>query len=453
MIYLSAALGHPSDFVDMVVRAIVAFASADLGFPDMFRVLPDGTVIYVPKLGSQWGGLTPAKGKFRSAKQPWCYSPGYFAPAHYRAFRDFLLKHWQDSYLEYLPPRLDGTSTTLLLLIEAFDSAVTAGYNLLYYSSCSSGTVSNWVGVESTCPREDALNCEGVPWRHTPYVGPEHGQCAESGSRFGAFGADASRAVWRVAMDYVLFREESSNFVMYDRDGYPDESITFSAQTYLNRIVIQYSQSAICDGGVLGSCMNHTTSPYEFAFAYDLKSNATGTTCAAVPNPPESWWAGFMSYPTFTAFVAPYDEIGQAQMRQWMDTFSSICNFSQVNFEDFTLGKAPKGDICLTSYFEAGQAVLATMIMADMVIPLTDNLAPDDQVGRGFVVEAAVSRVGPSTLMASPSPGPFVSALVALAVGAMLFLLVLGRLRAKGRPTARSGTYAQVSTERLAPEE
>merc|ERR1719334_511176 len=71
-----------------------------------------------------------------------------------------------------------------------------------------------------------------------------------------------------------------------------------------------------------------------------------------------------MAYPTFAAFVAPYDKIGPAQMTTWMDTFSSICNFAHVNKWNYSLGHKPKGSICLTSYFESSQAVIATMIMS-----------------------------------------------------------------------------------------
>jgi len=219
--------------------------------------------------------------------------------------------------------------------------------------------------VKAPCDDNETLNCKGVPWAHTPYVGEEQGECAQSGTRFGSFGADASRSAWRISMDYVLYPEASAGVVMYDRQGRPDPNLKFGAQTFLNRIVAQYSSSSICDGGVAGDCFANTSSPYRMAYAYDVdKLNATNVTCANVPNKPESWWAGFMAYPTFAAFVAPYDKIGPVQMANWMDTFSSICNFSKVDTWNYSLGEKPKGAICLTSYFESSQAVIATMIMS-----------------------------------------------------------------------------------------
>lgn len=370
MIYLSAALKYPADFVDMTIRTLIAFASADLGFPDLYRTLPDGTKVFVPKCGSMWGGLTPPKGTFKTKQEPWCYSPGYFAPAHYRSFRDFAKANWQPEYKDYLPPHLDGTLTTLDELIEAFDSAVTAGYNILYYSSCASGTVSNWVGVESPCDKDDTLNCPGVPWKHTPWVGPKGDTCQESGTKFGSWGADASRAAWRLAMDYVLYREESAKVTLYDRDGKEfDEE--FGARKYLNRIVEQYSLHATCDGGKPGDCMKKGPSPHELAAAFDMAKGAPDLNCSGAPTPPESWWAGFMSYPTFSAFVAPYDEIGAEQMKNWMDTFASICNFSGVDKLKYKEGGTkPRGSLCMTTYFEVSQAVIALMIMADTLTAL-----------------------------------------------------------------------------------
>jgi len=373
MIYLAGALEYPDDFVDMVMRTLISFASADLGFPDLYRTLPDGKKVFVPKLGSMWGGLLPPGGKFKTKQEPWCYSPGYFAPAHYRSFRKFAKKYWRQSFDDYMPKHLDGKRSNLDELLDAFDSAVTAGYNILYYSSCASGTVSNWVGVEAACDHNDTLSCPGVPWRYTPWVGPHGGKCAQSGTDFGSYGADASRAAWRISMDYVLFREESTDVMIYDRDGNPDRSVSFGARSYLNRIVVQYKTHSTCDGGVPGACMKYSPSPYELAHAFDKKYHAPNLNCSGVPFQPESWWAGFMAYPTFTAFVAPYDEIGAAQMTAWMDTLCSICDFTSVNTTDFASGGKPEGKICLTSYFEASQAVISTLIMADNLVPMPEH--------------------------------------------------------------------------------
>jgi len=391
MMYLADALDFPEDFVDLVARNVIAFASADLGFPDMFRTLPDGTRIHVPKTGSQWGGLTPPGGKFkREAGVPdWCYDPGYFSPASYRTFRDFTQRHWRPEFDKYLPPHLNGKSTSVEDLADTFDSAILAGYNILYYSSCESGTVANWVGVKAACHNNDTLSCEGVPWAHTPYVGEEKGNCSASGTHWGSFGAEASRVPWRMAMDYAMYPEESEQVKIYDRKGEADPKIKFNARYYLNRIATQYKRVGKCDGGKLGDCdcdypgckANFTQAfPLSAAFEIIDKSDGAAPTkkapdlvCDNVPHYGQSWWAGFMSWPTFTAFVAPYVEtveVGPGQTfkpmtkeesRTWLHTLSNICDFD--NFTEkghYKIG----GAVCQKTYFHASQEVISTMVMS-----------------------------------------------------------------------------------------
>lgn len=368
MIYLAAALGYPDDFVDMVMRTVISFASADLGFPDLYRTLPGGERIFVPKMGSTWGGLTPETGDYKSQQYPWCYSPGYFGPAHYRTFRDFARNHWRSQFANYLPKHTDSQPSTLEELLAAFDGAVTSGYNILYYSSCNSGAVSNWVGVKAAC--DSGLNCEGVPWKHTPYVGSEKGTCNASGTAFGQFGADASRAPWRIAMDHVLYRNESRIVTMYDRDGKVDESISFGSQEYLNRIVRQYVKYAKCNGGKAGDCLTPDSkpaySPWKLARAWQLDKSdpVPDLTCDGVPaGGPDNWWGGYMSYPTFSAFVAPFAPITPEESICWMDTFSCICNVKSAT---------PTGPVCQTTYFDLSQAVISTMIMSMSFMKLED---------------------------------------------------------------------------------
>lgn len=133
-----------------------------------------------------------------------------------------------------------------------------------------------------------------------------------------------------------------------------------------------------------------------------------------------------MAYPTFAAFVAPYDEIGAAQMTQWMDTLSSICNFTEVNLTDFEAGPMPTGDICLTSYFDSSQAVIATMIMSDMLMPLAAGLADDDQIGNGIIMKAQQGNVGFSFISAGMT-SRFGMGLVAISIA--LSAVVMRSLR------------------------
>jgi hypothetical protein len=368
MVYLAGALGYPEDFVDVAMRAVIAFASADMGFPDVYRTLPDGTRVFVVKGGSMWGGLLPSGGKYKAAQEPWCYSPGYFAPGHYRTFRDFVAKHWKPAFNTYLPPHVTsfGVSrpSTAAELRSAFDGAIVAGYNILYRASCQSGSVANWVGVQAECDSEDSLHCDGVPWAHTPYVGKDLENCSASGTPWGSYGPDGSRAPWRIALDYLLFPKEAMSITMYDDEGRVDDSIFFNAKAYLNRFAAQYFYSAWCDGGTPGDCLgpSEMESPYKLAHAFDPKYHPKYVTCDNVPVESDTWWAQAMSYPTFTAFVAPYDNFGFKASSNWMDTFSKICRF------DNSSGKVTvTGTLCSNSYFEASQEVICTQIMAGAV--------------------------------------------------------------------------------------
>merc|ERR1712176_1248618 len=112
----------------------ISFASADLGFPDLYRTLQDGTRVFIPRGGSQWGGLMPETGKFKGTQAPWCYNPSYFAPGHYRLFRDFLAEHWEHAFEQYLPAYVNGSKTSSSQLGAAFDGSIIGGYNMLYHS-------------------------------------------------------------------------------------------------------------------------------------------------------------------------------------------------------------------------------------------------------------------------------------------------------------------------------
>jgi len=365
MIYLAHALDYPQDFMDTVIRALVAVASADLGFPDLYRTLPDGTKVFVPKGGSGWGGLSPSEGKFKSSFNHGCINPSYFAPASYRLMRDFAKKHWKPEFDAYLPPHLGGERSTLAELLETFNGAIIGGYNLFYRSSCSSGVVSNWAGSRADCAKSrGALNCRGVPWATTPFVG-KSGTCTASGTKWGSWGADACRAPWRIAMDFVLYPEESVNVAMYSEIGIIDPSIHFNSKVYLNRLAAWYKQNAKCDGG-RRSCteLGGTTDPTKLAAAFVDELGAPKVTCGNVPFPPEpNWWAAFMSHPTFTSFVAPSEPLlSRSESSAWLDTFAQLCRPSNVGSSGGNYTSHGIQKLCSKAYFDVSQQVISAMV-------------------------------------------------------------------------------------------
>merc|ERR1711963_1278547 len=111
---------------------------------------------------------------------------------------------------------------------------------------------------------------------------------------------------------------------MYDTAGQVDSSLLFNAKVYLNRFAQQYVKNAKCNGGKLRGCQsNGGVAAFKLADAFSQQ--APDMTCHFVPNAGQDWWSAFMSYPTFTAFVAPIESLTREQSADWLDTFSSIC--------------------------------------------------------------------------------------------------------------------------------
>lgn len=117
-----------------------------------------------PKLGSCWGGWD-------------CSNPSYYAPAAYRACRD------------YMASRGDSTLNWDLLLKTT--------YQLASASQCpTNGLVPNWYVPNKASPGTTGTT-----------------SCSGSGTPSAEFGAEASRLIWRMAADYVLYgTPESSAF-------------------------------------------------------------------------------------------------------------------------------------------------------------------------------------------------------------------------------------------------
>merc|ERR1719330_599274 len=194
---------------------------------------------------------------------------------------------------------------------------------------------------------------------------------------------------WRIAMDYILFTEESEDIPMYGRDGKADPSIKFNARHYLNRFVTQYKRFGKCDGGKVGDCdcdyggcKPNNTQAIMLCPAFEVSEDDSGPTpshhapglvCDNVPFYGQSWWAGFMAYPTFTAFVAPYKEdvpldggesikaMTVGEQNQWLEALANICDFSAFNDEG---NWHIEGAVCQKNYFHLSQEVISTLIMS-----------------------------------------------------------------------------------------
>ena len=128
----------------------------------------NGRPLRIVKLGSCWGGWAAD-----------CVNPSYLSPAHYRAFRDFMVaRHGAEG--KALAPEWDALIDGCYLVLEA--------------ARCpASGLVPNWF----------------VPSRSAAVEAPPTAlpSCAFSGTPPDEFGSEASRAVWRVALDALWHGE------------------------------------------------------------------------------------------------------------------------------------------------------------------------------------------------------------------------------------------------------
>jgi hypothetical protein len=195
-----------------------------------------------------------------------------------------------------------------------------------------------------------------------------------------------------------MYPEESEKVQIYDRMGNLDSSIKFNARYYLNRIVTQYKRVGKCDGGKVGGCdcdyggcKANFTQAFLLSSAFEIIDKPSGSAptkkapnlvCDNVPHYGQSWWAGFMSWPTFTAFVAPYVEtievgpgqtiepMSREESETWLHTLSYICDFDNfTKAGNYKIG----GAVCQKTYFHASQEVISTMVMSGSMLRLFEK--------------------------------------------------------------------------------
>ena len=132
------------------------------------------------KLGSCWGGWE-SNGN----------NPSYPAPGAFRAMRDF-----HNSYDNGLRKYVIPSFGDILTLTEKWDMLIDTTYKFYGTTQCTdTGLVPNWALVEEI----DSQNLQKYPGSFSGSATPQH-----------EFGAEASRTLWRVAVDSILYPEESS---------------------------------------------------------------------------------------------------------------------------------------------------------------------------------------------------------------------------------------------------
>jgi hypothetical protein len=122
------------------------------------------------KLGACWGGWD-------------CQNPSYLAPAMYRVCRNYMR-----DFSSSLNHGTQGSS-----YVTGWNTLISTTYDILNGAQCSStGLTPNWY----------------VPNRNTPSLLGST-SCSGSGTPSAQFGAEASRGIWRIALDNIWFTESA----------------------------------------------------------------------------------------------------------------------------------------------------------------------------------------------------------------------------------------------------
>ena len=185
--------------------------------------------IWLWRGGSCWGGYDLRSTDTAVTNRNLCMAPAYFSPGQWRLFARYLTLHKdllpfghessdEDGFM--LSAHVKASQTyTAEAMVEVLESAIVWGYNTLNRISCSNGMVTNWW----TLPQGDV-------W---PWDNPHGLKCSNSATDAGAYGADAVRIPWRIALDYLWFPEETMATPLFGEDG--KRLGVWGAKEYSNR--------------------------------------------------------------------------------------------------------------------------------------------------------------------------------------------------------------------------
>jgi len=241
-----------------------------------------------------------------------CINPSYFSPGQWRLFDKYLQK-----YPQFIPPPFN-----LTILSQVITSSIVWGYNTLNYISCDSGLVSNWWSLPNS----------GWPWRGRLF-------CANSGTAAGAYGADACRIPWRVALDALWFPAETSAVPLFDESG--KKIGTFGGNHYSNRWTRAYMKlmsesNSTCPQAGCVPFYNAVPMLSKFPSCTDCPSGFQA-----------SAWNAWGYLPPVTTFTVPVEGVTPTVQQAWLDLMVSF--IKDINFPP--------------QYYDRGQEIVCTAIM------------------------------------------------------------------------------------------
>ena len=135
--------------------------------------------------GSCWGGFDTTAAGEGASNRNLCVNPAYFSPGQWRLFAYYL-----ERYGHMLPDDGSFGIHSVDDMVAVLRSSIVWGYNLLERISCSSGLVSNWWTLPASA--------DEWPWQTANGL-----VCHNSATDAGAYGPDAVRIPWRVAVSYT----------------------------------------------------------------------------------------------------------------------------------------------------------------------------------------------------------------------------------------------------------
>jgi len=210
-------------------------------------------------------------------------------------------------------------------LTNVLNSSIVWGYNLISKISCNSGLVTNWWSLPNS----------GWPWNGKLF-------CANSGTAAGAYGADACRTPWRIALDAVWYPTETSQVPLYDDNG--KQTGTFGGNNYANRWSTQYIKLMTTANS---SCPAPNCVPYYNA----VPMLDQFPSCSDCPSGFQaSAWNAWGFLPPITTFTVPIPGMTASTQQSWLDLFVSYIP---------SIGSPAQ-------YYDEGQEIITSAIMGGL---------------------------------------------------------------------------------------
>ncbi|CAE7572251.1 idp1, partial [Symbiodinium pilosum] len=211
----------------------------------------------IVKLGSCWGGWG-TQGQ----------NPSYHAPGIYRLCRDYMAKH---------DGRYGGSSTEGDRFKAKWETLIATTYKMLSSTQCpSTGLVPNWAQVFEEGRRLRA---------QTGFSG--------SGTPGAEYGAEASRTIWRVVVDFVLYPSEAGSAAQFLEPVAEHLGKKESSGRWASSLDID------------GACLVETIHP--------------------------GWQVNmFMAAPTFASLVCPAPGLGSSRQQELIDSAGRLLATQQI---------------------------------------------------------------------------------------------------------------------------